>query len=88
MENEKLDAAVAKLEVLSPDSEEAKAAYSEALDAWMEAMPAIPVVQTLYVMPWNTTHWTNWPTEDNMYTVPFTWWALWYPVSFQVQPAQ
>ena len=88
LENDKLDAAVAKLEVLSPDSEEAKAAYSEALDAWMEAMPAIPVVQTLYVMPWNTTHWTNWPTEDNMYTVPFTWWALWYPVSFQVQPAK
>ena len=88
LEDADLDAAVAKLETLSPDSEEAKAAYSDALRAWMKAMPAIPVVQTIYIMPWNETYWTNWPTEENMYTVPFTWWALWYPVSFQVKPKQ
>jgi peptide/nickel transport system substrate-binding protein len=82
------DAAVEALEVISPDSEEAAAAYSTALREWMRLMPAIPVVQTIYVMPWNETYWTNWPTEDNMYTVPFTWWALWYPVTFQVEPAQ
>lgn len=82
------DAAVERLEVLNPDSEEAQAAYSDALSNWMRLMPAIPVVQTLYVMPWNETYWTNWPTEDNMYTVPFTWWALWYPVTFQVEAAQ
>lgn len=88
LEDADLDAAVTKLEQLSPDSPEAAAAYSEALAAWMKAMPAIPVVQTIYVMPWNQTYWKNWPTEENMYTVPFTWWGLFYPVTFQVEPAQ
>lgn len=88
LEDAELDAAVEKLQSISPDSDEAAAAYSDALRAWMRLMPAIPVVQTVYVMPWNETYWTNWPTEDNMYTVPFTWWALWYPVSFQVEPVQ
>ena len=88
LEDAGFDAAVEKLEVTSPDSPEAAAAYSDALREWMRLMPAIPVVQTIYIMPWNETYWTNWPTEDNMYTVPFTWWALWYPVSFQVEPAQ
>ncbi|MBX3014024.1 MAG: ABC transporter substrate-binding protein [Caldilineaceae bacterium] len=88
LEDAELDAAVEKLQSISPDSEEAAAAYSDALRAWMRLMPAIPVVQTIYIMPWNETYWTNWPTEDNMYTVPFTWWALWYPVSFQVEPVQ
>lgn len=88
LEDAELDAAVEKLQAISPDSAEAKAAYSDALRAWMRLMPAIPVVQTVYVMPWNETYWTNWPTEDNMYTVPFTWWALWYPVTFQVEAVQ
>ncbi len=88
LQDKDLDAAVAKLEVLSPDSPEAKVAYSQALEAWMKAMPAIPVVQTLYVMPWNQTYWKNWPVEGNMYTVPFTWWALFYPVTFKLEPAK
>jgi len=88
LQDAELDAAVETLQVTSPDSPEAAAAYSDALRAWMRLMPAIPVVQTIYVMPWNETYWTNWPVEGNMYTVPFTWWALWYPVTFQVEPVQ
>lgn len=88
LQDKDLDAAVEKLETLSPDSPDAKAAYSAALEAWMKAMPAIPVVQTIYVMPWNQTYWKNWPVENNMYTVPFTWWGLFYPVTFKIEPAK
>ncbi|MBZ0291165.1 MAG: hypothetical protein K8L99_01235, partial [Anaerolineae bacterium] len=83
-EDPAFDAAVAQLKVVSPDSPEAQQAYVDALDAWMAAMPAIPVVQTIYVMPWNTSYWTGWPVEDNMYTVPFTWWATFYKVPFNL----
>lgn len=77
-----LDDAVARMEVVSPDTPEGKQAYSDALRAWMEQMPVLPIVQTIYVMPWNTTYWEGWPVDENMYTVPFTWWATFYKVPF------
>ncbi len=87
LENPALDDAVARLKVVSADTPEAQAAYVDALNAWMEAMPAIPVVQTIYVMPWNTTYWEGWPVDENMYTVPFTWWATFYKVPFALKRA-
>lgn len=86
LKDPKLDAAVAILKKLSPDDPAAKAAYHDALDAWMTDMPAIPVVQTLYWMPWNQNYWTGWPTNDNMYTIPFTWWATFQKVPFALKP--
>jgi len=87
LENPALDDAVARLQVVSADTPEAQAAYVDALNAWMGAMPAIPVVQTIYVMPWNTTYWEGWPVDENMYTVPFTWWATFYKVPFALKRA-
>jgi peptide/nickel transport system substrate-binding protein len=51
-------------------------------------MPAIPVIQTIYFMPWNQTYWKGWPTEGNYYTLPFTWWATFSKVPFQLKPAK
>ena len=51
----------------------------------MANMPAIPVVQTIYVMPWNTTYWTGWPVSSDMFTVPFTWWATFVKVPFELK---
>ena len=87
LQNADLDDAVERIKVSSPDSPEAQAAYSDALRAWMQSMPVLPIVQTIYVMAWNQTYWTNWPVEDNFYTVPFTWWATFYNVTFELQPA-
>lgn len=87
LENPALDDAVARMSVASPDTPEAQQAYVDALNAWMEAMPAIPVVQTIYVMSWNTTYWEGWPVEGNMYTVPFTWWATFSKVPFALKRA-
>ena len=33
-------------------------------------MPAIPVIQTIYFMPWNQTYWTGYPTAENPYANP------------------
>lgn len=84
LENADLDDAVARLKVVSADTDEAKQAYADAFRAWTEAMPAIPVVQTIYVMPWNTTYWEGWPVDSDMFTVPFTWWATFYKVPFNL----
>ena len=79
------DAAVEIIKTNGPDTDAAKAAYSTAFREWMMNMPAIPVVQTIYVMPWNTTYWTGWPVDENMFTVPFTWWATFVKVPFQLK---
>jgi len=79
------DTAVETIKTNGPDTDAAKAAYSTALAEWMKNMPAIPVVQTIYVMPWNTTYWTGWPVDANMFTVPFTWWATFVKVPFELK---
>ena len=87
LKDPKLDAAVKILKTVGPDTSEAKAAYKDALDAWMKDMPAIPVIQTIYFMPWNQTYWTGWPVDKNMYTIPFTWWATFSKVPFALKKA-
>ena len=88
LKDSKLDDAVNRMKVAGPDTPEAQAAYKDALTAWMKDMPAIPVIQTIYFMPWNQTYWKGWPTEGNYYTLPFTWWATFSKVPFQLKPAQ
>jgi peptide/nickel transport system substrate-binding protein len=88
LKDPKLDDAVTRLKKLGPDTAEAKAAYKDALEAWMKDMPAIPVIQTIYFMPWNQTYWTGWPVDKNMYTIPFTWWATFSKVPFQLKAAK
>lgn len=82
------DKLVEKLDVMSPDSEEGRKVYSQTLEEYMKVLPAIPVIQTIYVMPWNQHYWKGWPTADNMYTVPFTWWGHFMFVTFKLQPAR
>jgi peptide/nickel transport system substrate-binding protein len=36
--------------------------------------PVIPLVQAEKLVPFDTTYWTNWPTSDNNYNHPATWW--------------
>jgi peptide/nickel transport system substrate-binding protein len=36
--------------------------------------PVIPLVQAEKLVPFDTTYWTNWPTAENNYNHPATWW--------------
>ena len=36
--------------------------------------PFIPLVQAPKLVPFDTTYWTNWPTAENNYNHPATWW--------------
>ncbi|MEM9393398.1 MAG: ABC transporter substrate-binding protein [Pseudomonadota bacterium] len=37
-------------------------------------LPFIPLVQAYKLMPFNTTYWTGWPSNDNYYNHPFFHW--------------
>jgi peptide/nickel transport system substrate-binding protein len=48
--------------------------FVEAMEIWLEELPAIPVTQAKKIIPFSNTYWTNWPTADNAYIHPPTWW--------------
>jgi peptide/nickel transport system substrate-binding protein len=63
-----------KLAGMDPHSEEAKPLLDQALEIYFQKLPLLPVIQTGYPQFFNTTFWTDWPTDDNLYEVPLNWW--------------
>jgi peptide/nickel transport system substrate-binding protein len=73
--NAELDAVIEKLEASDPTDPAMRPTFDQALDLFMGLAPAVPIVQTIYPMMYSTQHWTGWPTPDNPYTIPATWWS-------------
>lgn len=64
------------------------ALFVEAMEIWLDELPAIPVTQAKKIIPFNTTYWTNWPTDSNDYLHPPTWWQSTHPIIHNLRPAQ
>lgn len=64
-----------QLAVISPTSAEAVPIFDKALDRYFADLPAVTSIQTLYTHQFNTTFWTGWPTDDNLYQGPANWWG-------------
>lgn len=79
---------ITQIEAMSPDDPEIDALYREAVRIYFEQLPGLAVVQTTYVMPFNATYWEGWPTSDNIYAVPFTWWPEFKFVMFNLTAAE
>ena len=62
--------------------------FVEAMDIWMDELPVIPITQAKKIIPFNTTYWTNWPTADNPYIHPPTWWQSTHIIIHNLEPAQ
>lgn len=87
-DSEELRAAHAKIAENLPGSEAATEGYREALTVLMRDVPTMPVVQTAQLMAWNETYWTGFPTNENLYVQPFTWWATFYLALFEIESVQ
>lgn len=73
--DDKLTADAMKLDNTDPTASDAKPLFDAALADYYRVLPHIPVIQTTYPTAFNTTYWTNWPTDDNLYHVPANWWG-------------
>jgi len=62
--------------------------FVKAVEIFMDELPVIPVTQAKKIIPFNTTYWTNWPSADNPYIHPPTWWQSTHVIIHNVQPAQ
>lgn len=87
-QSEELRAAFEIISSNLPDSEAAEVGYRQALEVLMRDVPTMPVVQTAQLMAWNETYWTGFPTEDNTYIQPFSWWATFYHAVLNLESAQ
>jgi peptide/nickel transport system substrate-binding protein len=62
--------------------------YLQAVRIWADEMPDIPLVQTPSLLLFNSTYWTGWPTANNNYIQPPSWWEHFLRVLVEIKPAQ
>ena len=46
----------------------------EAYRYFYDELPFVPLVQASKLVPFDTTYWSGWPTQENNYNHPATWW--------------
>lgn len=49
--------------------------YQQAMEIYLADLPVISMVQAPALVPFNTTYWEGWPTADNAWNMPVSWWA-------------
>ena len=57
------------------DTEQLSSLYHDAMAIWMDDLPVIPLVQAPALVPFNSTYWTGWPTAEDPWNMPVSWWA-------------
>lgn len=81
-----LDKIATTLDNTDPTNSANKPLFSDALDIYYQDMPTIPLYQTTYPTVFNTSYWTNWPSDDNLYQVPSNWWGQFLFVIGSLKP--
>lgn len=72
--NERYSEIIAEIGVLPLGDPAITDMVVEAMTLWYEDMVDLPLNQATKLIPFNTTYWTNWPTAENNYNHPATWW--------------
>jgi len=86
--NPELDAIIDELWTLDPESRRAQELYEKGLYIWFKDLFAIPAVEKMFVQVFSAKYWTVWPTETDMYMVPYQWWPSFIFVLGRIRPAR
>jgi peptide/nickel transport system substrate-binding protein len=74
--NEAFDAILDEMAGTPPtDVEKIKDQFHRAMEIWLDELPVIPGVQAPALVPFNTTYWEGWPSADDPWNMPVSWWA-------------
>jgi peptide/nickel transport system substrate-binding protein len=60
--------------------------FVQASAVWLEELPFIPVTQAKKLVPFDTYYWTGWPSAENNYLHPPTWWNSAHKIIHNLQP--
>jgi peptide/nickel transport system substrate-binding protein len=61
--------------------------WRRALEIWLPELPDIQLVQNYHRIPWNTTYWKHWPTEEDSYVNGAHWHLTFAMVLWSLQTA-
>ncbi len=60
--------------------------FVEAMEIWLDELPFIPLVQDKQLISFDTTYWQNWPTANNAYVHPPSWWQSAHIIIHHLEP--
>jgi peptide/nickel transport system substrate-binding protein len=75
LQSPELDALVEQLDTIDVEAEASKSVFNDALTVFMQELPAVAPIQTVFPLFYNTAYWTGWPSAENPYTIPAHWWG-------------
>lgn len=87
-QNADYDALVEQIAPLKADDPKTMELFTQAMDIWVSDMPDIYLGQLIIRYPMNTTYWTNWPMEGNVYGFPHSWQHDFMLTFINLKPAQ
>jgi peptide/nickel transport system substrate-binding protein len=74
--NEAFDTIVDEMGRTPPDDTAAlQRQFQEAMAIWLDELPVVPVVQAPALVPFSSRYWEGWPTGDDAWNMPVSWWA-------------
>ena len=74
----------AKLALDDPNNDKA---FLQAYEIHLRELPVIPVAQAIKMIAFDKTYWTNWPSVDNNYIQPPTWWQSTAEIIHNIKPS-
>lgn len=86
-DNAEYSALVDQLGQMAPSDEGYFDLAREAMAMFLADVPAIGLQQQLRVNPFNTTYWVGWPTAENNYVNPQSWWSTAAIIIHTIEPA-
>jgi peptide/nickel transport system substrate-binding protein len=74
-QNSDFDSIVDQMAALPADDPANIDLYRQAMEILLDEMPVIPLVQAPALVPFSERYWTGWPSADNPWNMPVSWWA-------------
>jgi len=85
--NADYSALVDEIGVLPLGDEAIRPLVLEAMEIWRAELPFIPITQARKIVPFDTTYWVGWPTAEDNYNHPATWWNSTHQIIHNLEPA-
>ena len=85
--NDEYSAIVDQIGQLEPGDPAIEPLFTQALEIYLQELPAFGLYQQVRIVPYTTTYWTNWPTSENNYIHPPNWWMTTHQFLMEIQPA-
>jgi peptide/nickel transport system substrate-binding protein len=60
--------------------------FLQAWEIFLRELPVIPLAQARKLIPFDTTYWSGWPSTEDPYIQPPTWWQSTHKIIHNLQP--